>query len=279
MISVIMPVRNGVPFLEAQLGALAQQAQDIAWELIVVDNGSTDATPVILEQWRDRLPLRVERAARRGINVARNVGLRNAVGDYVLFCDSDDIVDQHWLREYNKAFEAGATIVAGGVKAFAHRIDQDAAVTALFTGLGFLPFPAGANCGLKRSVVAHVGLFDESYRGGGDETDWFWRAQLAGFSLTPVPAALVYYRQRTALRETYLQSRAYGRSHVKLYAAYRQHGMAPSRGLRSAFSVLQGAVCAVLIPRRESDVRDLVARAGVLAGRLMGVLTYRRLYL
>src|SRR5947209_1654663 len=97
--SVILCVRNGAQTIAAQLEALTRQMCPCEWELLIVDNGSTDNTIEIVDQWRERIPaLRVVPALERaGLAYARNVGAAAARGDVLAFCDADDVADSGWL--------------------------------------------------------------------------------------------------------------------------------------------------------------------------------------
>jgi glycosyltransferase involved in cell wall biosynthesis len=77
-----------------------------SWELLIVDNGCSDATPSTLERFRARFPMRVVREPRRGLSHARNTGVANARGEYLLWMDDDATVPRHWLRRYEAAFDA-----------------------------------------------------------------------------------------------------------------------------------------------------------------------------
>jgi glycosyltransferase involved in cell wall biosynthesis len=93
-LSIIVPAYNAAPFLDACLGAiLAQLGGD--HELIVVDDGSIDPTPAMLERWRASHGgenFHVLRQPNGGISAARNAGLAAALGDYIAFVDSDDVL-------------------------------------------------------------------------------------------------------------------------------------------------------------------------------------------
>ena len=89
LISVIMPVYNGARFLEKTLASLlAQTCAD--WELIVVDDGSTDTTPEILARYDDPRFVKI-RKANGGEAQTRNVGLQQATGEFIAFLDADDL--------------------------------------------------------------------------------------------------------------------------------------------------------------------------------------------
>jgi glycosyltransferase involved in cell wall biosynthesis len=91
-VSVIIPTRNRAYFLQQAIGSVLDQTfRDL--EVIVVDDGSTDATPYVLQKWKDRI--RVVRQENSGVSRARNTGIRAARGRYLSFLDSDDL----WLKD------------------------------------------------------------------------------------------------------------------------------------------------------------------------------------
>ena len=114
LISVVMPVRNGMPWIEHQLRALAAQQSAVDWEVVVADNGSDDGTRSCVERWSERDPRihLVDASARRGAAAARNIGVRSARGRLLAFCDADDVVRPGWLASMSAAL-ADADLVAG----------------------------------------------------------------------------------------------------------------------------------------------------------------------
>ena len=96
-ISVVMPVYNGERFLEQAIDSLlAQSFQD--WELIVVDDGSTDRTSQILERYTDPR-FKLFRQSNRGEAGARNTGLKHMTGEYMAFLDADDVYLPNALQD------------------------------------------------------------------------------------------------------------------------------------------------------------------------------------
>ncbi|MGE4558772.1 MAG: glycosyltransferase family 2 protein, partial [Desulfobulbus sp.] len=91
MISVILPTYNRAAFLERSIGSVLGQRLACD-ELIVVDDGSTDATVAVVEQIAadSPVPLRLLRQENRGAAAARNAGIRAAGGELLAFLDSDD---------------------------------------------------------------------------------------------------------------------------------------------------------------------------------------------
>src|SRR5215217_3780270 len=88
-VTVITPVYNGERYIEGAIASLlAQSFQD--WELVIIDDGSSDSTPQILEKLADPR-IRVFRQENAGEANARNVGLDQATGEYISFLDADDL--------------------------------------------------------------------------------------------------------------------------------------------------------------------------------------------
>jgi glycosyltransferase involved in cell wall biosynthesis len=277
--SVVVPCFNGGDSLEYQIEALLTQTYSGPYEVLVVDNRSTDATADIINRHAAQSPIvrYVAAHARQGINHARNRGVEESSGDFILFCDADDVVHGDWLERHAEAAQAGAMLVAGTLAKVT--VGQAVLVVANNTGLWAMPSPAGANCGVSRAVFERVGFFDESYVGGGDETDFFWRAQLMGYFLCDVPGARVDYTTRPGLRSFMNQQFAYGKSHPKLYRDFRAYGMPRSNPFRSLLSIGKAAV--ELLTARNGTERQK-AGAGKLAlhwGRAVGSLGSRVLYL
>jgi glycosyltransferase involved in cell wall biosynthesis len=117
LISVIICTRNRAALLKRAIQSVVDQdvARDV-FELVVVDNASSDATPDVASSFQDRLALRYVREERIGLCVARNTGWRAAGGRYVAFFDDDAIAKPGWLRSIKATFErSGPSIgVIGG---------------------------------------------------------------------------------------------------------------------------------------------------------------------
>lgn len=98
--------------------AAMRVASDLTWELIVVNNNSTDHTDKVVEGYRDRLPLRCEFEPRAGHSNARNCAIAVARGEYIVWTDDDVIVDAGWLAAYADAFRRwpGAVVFGGRIR-------------------------------------------------------------------------------------------------------------------------------------------------------------------
>lgn len=214
-VSVLMPAFNAESTLGQQLEALSRQDVPFEWELLVCDNGSTDATARVASEWQGRLPLTVvDASSRRGPAAARNRGAQLASAPLLLFCDADDVVADDWMLELHRALQ-GADLVAGG-RRYARLNAQPHGPAdweqPLFTKPApLLPLPAAttSNLGVRAVVFSAVGGFDESLRAA-EDIDFCWRVQLAGYRLIAQPNAVVHIRRRSTLPAVFRQAFGYG---------------------------------------------------------------------
>ncbi len=232
-ISVVIPCLNAERTIGQQLAALARQRCDAEWEVIVVDNGSTDRTRDVVAQFRDRLPnLRiVEARKRRSPGHARNVGAAAARGDVLLHCDADDEVGDNWLAAMSRALETHELVACrmdidklnpSWLK-LVHANPQPEGAQAPLWYPPHLPHAAGATLGAHRALHERIGGFDENLATL-EDTDFCIRAQLAGATLASVPEAVVHYRYRDTALGLYRQGRNYAKYNVLLYKRYRPKG-------------------------------------------------------
>lgn len=245
--TVIIPAFNAELTIAAQLEALAHQSGEIAFEVIVADNGSTDATAECCEAWAGRLDLQViDASARRGPGYARNRAAEHATAPVLLFCDADDVVDSNWVGALQASLKR-LDVAAGRIR-YGRLNDADLAALRRVSDWerlpkwrGFLTYGITANLGVTREAFASVSGFDESFGAAGDDLDLCWRLQLAGYELGFAPDAVVDYRlredDRTAARQRVLR----GIAEAHLYAKHRRHGM-PRRASRVALRTLLSLV-------------------------------------
>jgi glycosyltransferase involved in cell wall biosynthesis len=106
LITVAICTLNRAESLRRTLDSLAamQVPKDLDWEVVVVNNGSTDHTDIVIEAFAERLPIRREFELQRGHSSARNRALDAATGDYIVWTDDDVVVDHGWLSAYFEAF-------------------------------------------------------------------------------------------------------------------------------------------------------------------------------
>lgn len=267
----MIAVRDGMPWLEEQLRALSEQRCGSEWEVVVADNGSTDASPELVRSWasRDARIRVIDASSRPGPSAARNVGADHAAGDLLAFCDADDVVQPGWLDAIVIGL-GDADVVAG---AFEHGSLNGRGLMspqpAATRQLGHVPAGLAANLGVRRSAFETLGGFDEDLLVG-EDIDLCWRLQFAGYKFSTVPDAVVAKRERQTASEIFRHGLTHGRSGPRLYRKHRASGIRRDfRGTAKAWGWL-----VLEIPwlyRRELRRRWLRV-AGVRAGRLLGSL-------
>lgn len=229
-LSVIVPCHNVADTLGEQLGALAAQGWDGRWEVVVVDNDSTDGTVAVALASPLRGRLRIVTATEgQSVAYARNAGVRESVARSVAFCDGDDIVRPGWVAAMGNALRDHA-LVTGAVDA--SRINEAwLAETRPTTSddrpphFGDHPFARGNNTGMWRSVWQEVGGYDEEFKGL-EDIEFSLRAAAAGVVPVFVPEAIVDYRYRPGTAALWKQGFFYGRGRSELRQRARALGLA-----------------------------------------------------
>ena len=280
-VTVVVPVHNGVATLAGQLDALTAQLDDLAFEVVVVDNRSTDGTAELAGRYADRFAtVRVHRAVDgASVAYARNAGAAVATGDVLLFCDADDLVRPGWVRAMAEGL-VDADIVGGRldvtrvnsaeVQSWSWHPPDD----GLATAMRYWPYATGANLGVRRSVWSALGGFDEEYVGGHEEVDFAWRAQEAGHTLAFVPGSVVDYRLRDDRRGVYRQRFRYGYTYAQLYRRFRHHPIPRHSWKREAWVVAGFLLSGPRELVGKGRTRWLAGLAWTL-GRYRGDLAYR----
>ena len=116
LISVIIPVYNVAPYLRRCINSVIRQTYKNL-EIILIDDGSTDGSSTICDQYRD-IDTRIKafHTENRGLSEARNYGFEMSHGEYILYIDSDDYIDESYVEIlYKKIVESGAGFVQSGL--------------------------------------------------------------------------------------------------------------------------------------------------------------------
>lgn len=208
-ISIVVCTHDRAAMLRDAVESLLQieTAGRFTYEVVVVDNASTDATPQTVESLQQKSALvRYVYEAKKGIATARNCGLREVTGEWIAFFDDDQLADPQWLlRLFSYARDYNLRAVGGAV----HLKLPDGCQRDLHpfirmllgeSRLGSDPFPYSlkvspgtGNLMLHRSVFEQVGRFDESFAVRAEDTDLFCRIWRAGIEAWYVPAAIVHH--------------------------------------------------------------------------------------
>ncbi len=258
-----MPARNAARWIGEQLEALSRQTFDGEWEVIVADNGSTDATRQIASSWADRLPrLQVIDASQKvGANHARNCGVAVATGRLFAFCDADDVASSTWLAHMVDAGER-APFLGGPLDLTTlnderqrHWYGQGDRVAGIRPFPGFFPFVTSANLGLRAELARELVPFDTRLVGAGDDVALSWSAALRGHRAVEVPDAVMHYRLRPAGVRSWRHYYLYGQRQVTLYRYYAELGM-PRRSpvlAAGSWAFRARGMCGVPVPGRDGE--------------------------
>jgi glycosyltransferase involved in cell wall biosynthesis len=204
VVSVVVPTRGRAAYLEVTLDSLLAQRGGIPYEIVVVADGAADATAQAVAA-RPGVRYVVHRE-RRGLNAARNTGLRESAAALIAFVDDDVLVPPGWLealvegaRRHPEAEAFGGPIRArfeGRAPRGCGR--EDPPITTLDLGAEDREAEAvwGANFAVRRGAVERVGEFDETIvRPHGDEEEWLERLRAAGGRIEYLAAAGLDHRR------------------------------------------------------------------------------------
>ncbi|TGG79032.1 MAG: glycosyltransferase [Aphanocapsa feldmannii 277cV] len=202
-LSVVIPTYNRLPILQRCLGALERQQLDgeaNGFEVVVVDDGSSDATVATLERDAPHYPhLKLHRQDHGGAAVGRNRGVAEAQGDVIVFIDSDLVVledflacharalRRRWQRDgHRRCFTYGAVINTSD-------FENPTAASHKFTDLSWAYFATG-NVAIDRDLLEAAGLFDSSFSlYGWEDLELGERLRRMGVALVRCPEAVGYH--------------------------------------------------------------------------------------
>jgi GT2 family glycosyltransferase len=190
------------------------------YEVIVVDDGSTDETATIAAKHK----MCLIRTANNGLSAARNVGLHAATGEIVAYIDDDAYPDPDWLTYLAAAFARGDHAGIGGPN-FAPRgggMIADCVANAPGGPMHVLlsddvaEHIPGVNMAYRRDRLIAVEGFDHRFRIAGDDVDLCWRLQERGWTLGFAPAAVVWHHRRKSLSAYFQQQTGYAEAEALL---------------------------------------------------------------
>ncbi len=217
--SVVVCTFNGGQTIRGTLEGL-QQISYPDFEIIVVDDGSTDQTAAIASEY----PVRLIRTSNHGLSCARNIGLANATGEIVAYTDDDARPDPDWLKFLAAAFADSVHAGIGGPN-LAPPGDgwiADCVANApggpkhvLFTDELAEHIP-GCNMAFRKAQLEAVGGFDPQFRTAGDDVDLCWRLQERGWTIGFSAAAVVWHHRRNSIRAYWRQQTGYGKAEALL---------------------------------------------------------------
>ncbi|MBI4515279.1 MAG: glycosyltransferase [Deltaproteobacteria bacterium] len=220
-ISVVICAFNAESTMDACMRSL-RELRYPNYEIIVVDDGSTDSTRAIAGRYPEA---KVIAQPNKGLSVARNIGAEAATGDIVAYTDSDCVVDPDWLTYLAYKFEQNGFVAVGGPNLPPPENARIPACVAASPGgpthvllndevAEHIP---GCNMAFRRSALESVAGFDPVYRAAGDDVDMCWRLQNLGHPIGFSPAAMVWHFRRNTIRAYVKQQMGYGKAEALLY--------------------------------------------------------------
>lgn len=235
MISVVVPVYNDPEGVRTTLDSIVKQSSDIkGYEVLVVDNGSTDATPDVVREFADdhqQVELLFEREI-QGSYAARNRGIEASEGEILAFVDADMTMDEDWLAAVGRSIRTHdapyvgcdvEVVIEGNETLVAQYNEADAFPVARFMeNDNFAP-----TCCLvaRRELFDDVGLFDERLVSGGD-LEFGQRVHRAGYEQRFDPDVVLTHPARDSIRSLVSKMFRVGRG-LQQFATYHPDRIRP----------------------------------------------------
>lgn len=227
--SIIVPVYNRRDEVRELLESLSVQIYK-DFEIIIVEDGSTDPCRDIADEFASALNLKYIYKENEGRSIARNVGIEVARGRYLIFFDSDCVIPPQYFAELTKALESSKLDCFGGPDA-AHESFSDTQKAINFAMTSFLTtggirggriklekfVPRTFNTGFSREVYERVGGFREMFS---EDIDMSTRIKNAGFSVGLIREAFVYHKRRVNFKKFLRQVYVFGMSRITLKLLY-----------------------------------------------------------
>jgi O-antigen biosynthesis protein len=222
-ISVVVCSFNGASTIRDTLDALARLEYP-NFEVIVVNDGSTDRTGFIASEY----DVRLISTENRGLSNARNTGWREATGEIVAYIDDDAYPDPHWLQFLAYRFMTTDYVGVGGPN-IAPEGDGNIAdcvanapggpVHVLVSDSEAEHIP-GCNMAFRREALEAIDGFDPRYRAAGDDVDLCWRLQQRGGRIGFHAGAMDWHHRRGSLAMYWRQQKGYGKAEALLEAKW-----------------------------------------------------------
>jgi len=212
--SIIIPVFNKLKYTKKCIDSLYKSSSLRSFELIVVDNNSSDGTREFLASRQDNITI-ITNTNNQGFAKACNQGARAAIGQYVIFLNNDTEVQPGWLDEFVKCCRQNHRIGAVGAKLlYADNTIQHAGVAIKNSPHPIFPYHihrgkqadspevnkvleyqavTGACMLVRRKVFEQIGGFDEEFLNGYEDIDLCFRIGEAGYNVVYCPTSVVYH--------------------------------------------------------------------------------------
>lgn len=225
-ISVAVCSYNGTRTIRDTLKGL-QHLDYPSYEVIVVDDGSTDGVARIAQEYDVKVIIHPQN---QGLSSARNTALKAATGEIIAYIDDDAYPDPHWLNYLAIAFMNGDYAGVGGPNipppsdgwiADCVANAPGGPIHVLLSDQEAEHIP-GCNMAYWKSYLEAIGGFDPRFRAAGDDVDVCWRIQEQGWRLGFSPAAVVWHHRRNSVKIYWKQQKGYGKAEALLEQKWPQ---------------------------------------------------------
>jgi glycosyltransferase involved in cell wall biosynthesis len=237
---------NRKDLLRKTLGSLSDQTFSLAeYEVIVVDDGSTDGTSEMLQEFKAPYDLILIRQEKSGLAAGRNKGIKKAEGDIILFIDDDVLADPNLIKEHFLFHERHPNSIVKGWVNHVEKAERPAKPKWTWKDFSTAAFWT-SNVSVKKSDLLKAGLFDEDFKEyGWEDLELGLRLKQLGLATRYNPKAIGYHYKKK-LKETDIpsllkQAEAKGRTAVlfvkkqPVWRAKLSTGIHPARLALDAF--------------------------------------------
>ena len=207
-VTVVLCTYNRAGLLCGALDSLIRQDTrgGLSYEIVVVDDASTDATPKVVREAiaRSPVPMRYVLGSGKGLARAQNMGIKESCAEWIAFFDDDELAEPNWLEELVAcALQAGVAVVGGAVRLDLSDEELGKLSPVCRSILGATEegrklgrcvrktFPGSGNMLVKATVFQAVGQFDEPWVRGGSDLELSLRCRRAGIEALFTPKAII----------------------------------------------------------------------------------------
>lgn len=229
--SIIVPVYNRPQEIDELLESLTQQDFQDDFEVIVVEDGSTDSSVEVVKKYTNSLQINYFFKENSGAGASRNYGMERANGNYFIILDSDVIVPTQYLTEVSKALKDNFTDAFGGPDAAHPNFTSlqkaiNYSMTSFLTtggirgkkkGVGKFQ-PRSFNLGLSKAAFEKTNGFSKLKVG--EDIDLTFRLWEHGFKTQLIERAFVYHKRRSTIKQFFKQTFAFGTARPVLNKRY-----------------------------------------------------------
>ena len=229
--SIIVPVYNRPQEIDELLESLTKQAFSDTFEVIIIEDGSSEKSDTIIEKYKNQLDVNYFYKENSGAGASRNFGMQQAQGNYFIILDSDVILPKHYVSAIKQALEINFTDAFGGADV-AHKSFTSLqkainySMTSVLTtggirgkkqGVGKFQ-PRSFNMGLSKKAFEKTQGFSKMKNG--EDIDLTFRLWENGFETQFIEKAFVYHKRRSSIQQFFYQTFGFGTARPLLNKRY-----------------------------------------------------------